>query len=317
MQRVPLGNSPFEVSRLGFGAMGMSDFYGGERDETASIKVLHAAVDRGINFIDTADVYGSGHNEELLARAFAGRWDDVVLATKFSAVRTPEGKPTICAEPAYVKEACERSLRRLGRETIDLYYQHRPDPNVPIEDSIGAMKDLVEAGKVRAIGISEFSPDQIRRAHATHPVSALQTEYSLWSREPEGEILDTCRERGITFVAYSPLGRGFLTGAIPNKDVLDAHDWRRKNPRFTDEAVDRNRVFVDLVKEIAEGKGATPAQVALAWVLAQGDDIVPIPGTRRIERLDDNIGALSVKFSEAELAEIRAKLPAETAGARY
>ena len=314
-----LGNSTLRLGRIGLGCMGMSEFYGGGRDEAAHIKTLHAAIELGIDHFDTADMYGAGHNETLLAKAFADRWDRVTVATKFGMQRGPNGEWLgLSGRPEYVKEACEKSLKRLGVETIDLYYQHRPDPNVPVAESMGAMKELVEAGKVRFVGVSEFSAEQIRAAHAVHPITALQTEYSLWSRDVEGNgILATCRELGIAFVAYSPLGRGFLTGAIPNREALDASDWRLNNPRFTDEALAENARFLSLIRDIAADKGATEAQVALAWVLAQGEDVFTIPGTRRIERLEENLGAWKVQFSAAELAAIRERLPRETAGARY
>ena len=291
-----LGNSTLQVGRIGLGCMGMSEFYGGTRDEAEHIKTLHGAIELGINHFDTADMYGVGHNEELLSRAFSDRWDKVTVATKFGVRRGPGGEWLgICGRPEYVKESCEKSLKRLGLETIDLYYQHRPDPNVPVEESVGAMKELVEEGKVRFIGLSEFSTEQIRAAHAVHPITALQTEYSLWTRIVEEEgILETCRDLGIAFVAYSPLGRGFLTGAIPNREALDANDWRRDNPRFSDEALAENARFVELIRDIATQKGATEAQVALAWVLAQGEDIFTIPGTRRIERLNENLGVWKV-----------------------
>ena len=314
-----LGNSTLRLGRIGLGCMGMSEFYGGSRDEAAHIKTLHAAIELGIDHFDTADMYGAGHNETLLAKAFADRWDRVTVATKFGMQRGPNGEWLgLSGRPEYVKEACDKSLQRLGVETVDLYYQHRPDPNVPVAESMGAMKELVEAGKVRFVGVSEFSAEQIRAAHAVHPITALQTEYSLWSRDVEGNgILATCRELGIAFVAYSPLGRGFLTGAIPNREALDASDWRLNNPRFTDEALAENARFLSLIRDIAADKGATEAQVALAWVLAQGEDVFTIPGTRRIERLEENLGAWKVQFSAAELAAIRERLPRETAGARY
>ncbi|MCB1162043.1 aldo/keto reductase, partial [bacterium] len=263
-----LGNSTLRLGRIGLGCMGMSEFYGGGRDEAAHIKTLHAAIELGIDHFDTADMYGAGHNETLLAKAFADRWDRVTVATKFGMQRGPNGEWLgLSGRPEYVKEACDKSLQRLGVETIDLYYQHRPDPNVPVAESMGAMKELVEAGKVRFVGVSEFSAEQIRAAHAVHPITALQTEYSLWSRDVEGNgILATCRELGIAFVAYSPLGRGFLTGAIPNREALDASDWRLNNPRFTDEALAENARFLSLIRDIAADKGATEAQVALAWV---------------------------------------------------
>ena len=314
-----LGNSTLQIGRIGLGCMGMSEFYGGTRDEAGHIKILHAAIDLGINHFDTADMYGAGHNEELVSKAFSDRWDRVTVATKFGVRRGADGEWLgISGRPEYVKEACEKSLTRLGIETIDLYYQHRPDPEVPVEESVGAMKELVEEGKVRFIGLSEFSPEQIRAAHTVHPITALQTEYSLWSRNVEEEgILEACRELGIAFVAYSPLGRGFLTGAIPNREALDAHDWRLENPRFSEDALAENARFVEMIRDIAAQKGVTAAQVALAWVLAQGEDIFTIPGTRRIERLEENLGAWKVKFTAEELSEIRGRLPQETAGARY
>jgi aryl-alcohol dehydrogenase-like predicted oxidoreductase len=313
-----LGNSTLQVGRIGLGCMGMSEFYGGTRDEASHIKTLHAAIDLGINLFDTADMYGVGHNEELISKAFSDRWEKVNLATKFGVRRGANGEwLDICGRPEYVKEACEKSLKRLGIETIDLYYQHRPDPNVPVEESVGAMKELVQEGKVRFIGLSEFSTEQIRAAHAVHPITALQTEYSLWTRHVEEGILEACRDLGIAFVAYAPLGRGFLTGAIPNKEALDTNDWRRDNPRFSDEALAKNARFVELIRDIAAQKSATEAQVALAWVLAQGEDIFTIPGTRRIERLKENLGAWRVQFTAEELLEIRSRLPQETAGSRY
>ena len=314
-----LGNSTLDVGRIGLGCMGMSDFYGGVRDEAGHIKLLHAAIERGVNHFDTADMYGVGHNEELLAKAFCDRRDKVIIATKFGVKRGASGEWLgLCGRPEYVKEACEKSLKRLGIETIDLYYQHRPDPKVPVEESVGAMKELVQEGKVRFIGVSEYSPEQIRAAHAVHPITALQTEYSLWTRNVEEDgSLKTCRELGIGFVAYSPLGRGFLTGAIPNRESLAADDWRRSNPRFSDSALAENARFVELLKDIAEAKHATVAQVALAWVLAQGEDIFTIPGTSRIERLEENLGAWNVRFTADELAQIRSRIPKETSGARY
>ena len=314
-----LGNSTLQVGRIGLGCMGMSEFYGGTRDEANHIKTLHAAIDLGIDLFDTADIYGVGHNEELVAKAFSDRWEKVTVATKFGVQRGANGEWLgVSGRPEYVKEPCEKTLKRLGLETIDLYYQHRPDPDVPVEESVGAMKRLVEEGKVRFIGLSEFSAEQIRLAHAVHPVTALQTEYSLWTRHVEDEgMLETCRELGISFVAYSPLGRGFLTGTIPTRDALDANDWRRDNPRFSDEALAENTRFLELIRDIAAQKGATEAQVALAWVLAQGEDIFTIPGTRSIGRLKENLGAWTVQFSADELAEIRSRLPRETAGERY
>lgn len=315
----PLGKSALEVGRIGLGCMGMSEFYGGARDEAAHIKTLHAALELGIDHFDTADMYGAGHNEALLSKAFADRWGKVTVATKFGVRRGENGEWLgLSARPEYVKEACDKSLKRLGVDAIDLYYQHRPDPNVPVAESVGAMKELVDAGKVRFIGVSEFSAEQIREAHAVHPITALQTEYSLWTRNVEDDgVLDVCRELGIAFVAYSPLGRGFLTGAIPNREALDESDWRRSNPRFSEEALAENARFVELIRDVAAKKSATPAQVALAWVLAQGEDIFVIPGTRRVERLKENLGAWNVTLTPEDLAEIRRHLPKETVGARY
>jgi aryl-alcohol dehydrogenase-like predicted oxidoreductase len=316
---VTLGNSTLQIGRIGLGCMGMSEFYGGTHDEADHIKILHTAIELGINHFDTADMYGVGRNEALVSKAFSDRWDKVTVATKFGVQRGAKGELLgICGRPEYVKDACEKSLKRLGLETIDLYYQHRPDPEVPVEESVGAMKELVAEGKVRFIGVSEFSTEQIRAAHAVHPITALQTEFSLWTRNVAEEgILDACRDLGIAFVAYSPLGRGFLTGAIPNREALDADDWRRDNPRFSEEALSENARFVALIREIAAQKGATEAQVALAWVLAQGEDIFMIPGTRHIKRLKENLGAWKVRFTAEELAEIRSRLPQETAGSRY
>ncbi|MAS40285.1 MAG: aldo/keto reductase [Porticoccaceae bacterium] len=311
-----LGTSDLQISRLGLGCMGMSEFYGPAED-AESIRTLHGALELGVNFFDTADMYGSGRNEELLAKAFRGRWDDLVLATKFGILRGEDGSLAgVCGRPDYVRQACDASLRRLGVDTIDLYYQHRVDPEVAIEETVGAMADLVRAGKVRYLGLSEADADQIRRAHGEHPITALQTEYSLWSRDAEGAILDTCRELDIGFVAYSPLGRGFLTGTIPDREALDPGDYRLHTPRFQAEALEQNRAFVGLVEEIAAAKGVTPAQVALAWVLHQGEDIFPIPGTRKLSRLRENLAALDIGFSDAELAEIRGRLPTAVGG-RY
>jgi len=314
-----LGNSTLQVGRIGLGCMGMSEFYGGTVDDAGHIKILQTAIDLGINHFDTADMYGVGHNEELLSKAFSDRWDKITVATKFGVQRGANGEWLgICGRPEYVKEACENSLKRLGLETIDLYYQHRPDPNVPVEESVGAMKELVEQGKVRFIGLSEFSAEQLRAAHGVHPITALQTEYSLWTRNVEEEgILEACRELGIAFVAYSPLGRGFLTGTIPNREALDTTDWRLENPRFSDEALAENARFVELIRDIAAQKDATEAQVALAWILAQGEDVFMIPGTRHIERLKENLGSWKVQFTAEELEEIRKRLPQETAGSRY
>ncbi len=315
-----LGKGGLSVSAIGLGCMGMSEFYDPKQmDDAESTRVIHRFLDSGGNFLDTADMYGSGRNETLVGRAIAGRRDEVVLATKFANVRGPNGEFLgVRGDAAYVKECCELSLERLGVEVIDLYYQHRVDPKVPIEETVGAMAELVKAGKVRHLGLSEAGPSTIRRAAAVHPIAALQTEYSLWSRDPEAEILPTVRELGIGFVAYSPLGRGFLTGSIKAFDDLAADDYRRNAPRFQGENFARNLELVAKVRKLAEGKGCTPSQLALAWVMAQGPDIVPIPGTKRAKYLDDNMGAADVRLTADELAEVDAILPAgSTAGERY
>ncbi len=297
----------------------MSDFYGG-RDNAESVATLQAALDGGITMLDTADMYGTGHNEELIGGVLRDRRAGVFLATKFGIVRDPANPQArgVSGRPEYVRSACDASLRRLGVDTIDLYYQHRVDPAVPIEETVGAMAELVRAGKVRYLGLSEAGAATIRRAHAVHPITALQTEYSLWSRDAEDEILPVCRELGIGFVAYSPLGRGFLTGQIKKYEDLDADDYRRNSPRFQGENFDKNLLLVSRIEEFATRKGCTPSQLALAWVLAQGADIVPIPGTKRRRYLQENVGALSVVLTPAENAEINALFPAGAAtGTRY
>jgi aryl-alcohol dehydrogenase-like predicted oxidoreductase len=318
MEKRKLGEQGLTVSALGLGCMGMSEFYGAG-DEAESIATIHLALELGVNFLDTADMYGPFTNEKLVGRAIAGRRDEVVLATKFGNVRGPNGERLgVRGDPEYVRESCDASLERLGVDHIDLYYQHRVDPNTPIEETVGAMKELVEQGKVRYLGLSEAAAGTIRRAHEVHPISALQTEYSLWTRDPEEEILPTIRELGIGFVAYSPLGRGFLSGQIQSPDDLAEDDFRRHNPRFQGENFQRNLDLVERVKEISAEKGVEPGQLAIAWLLHQGEDIVPIPGTKRRKYLEENVAAADVSLTDEELARIDEAAPVgAAAGDRY
>jgi len=319
MQTRTLGRNGPRVSALGLGCMGMSEFYGAHSDNE-SIATIHHALERGLNFLDTADAYGPYTNEELVGRALAGKREAAFIATKFGFVRDPNNPQArvIDGRPQHVREACEGSLRRLNVAHIDLYYLHRADPQVPVEDTVGAMAQLVRAGRVRYLGLSEVSPQTLERAHRVHPITALQSEYSLWTRDPENGALETCERLGIGFVPYSPLGRGFLTGTLRTPEDFAPDDWRRENPRFQGENFQRNLALVEKVKQLANDKHCTPGQLALAWVLAQGEHIVPIPGTRRIRNLDENLGALEVKLSAAELEAIDEVFPANVAaGERY
>jgi aryl-alcohol dehydrogenase-like predicted oxidoreductase len=315
--QVPLGSQGLVVSRQGLGCMGMSEFYG-DTDEAESTATIHRALDLGVNFLDTADGYGIGANEELVGRAIRDRRGEVVLATKFGVVRDPDNPSFfgIKGDPEYVRQACDASLRRLGVDHVDLYYQHRPDPDTPIEDTVGAMAELVAAGKVRFLGLSEVTADQLRRAHAVHPITAVQSEYSLWARELEGEVLPAMRELGVGLVAYSPLGRGFLTGTVSEPDALSDNDFRRHIPRWQGENFDVNLRIVDTVREVAAAKGVAPAQVALAWVHSRGSDVVPIPGTKRRKYLEENVTAADLTLTEAELARLE-PLAGLVRGSRY
>ncbi len=316
-KQTTLGHSNLTINRIGLGCMGMSEFYG-SFDENESIITLHKAIDLGINFFDTADMYGCGANELLLGKAFKGRWKNIVLATKFGVMRGNNAEFLgVNSKPEYITKACEESLQRLGIETIDLYYMHRQDPSVEIEEIVGAMAQLVKQGKVKYIGLSEVNAETLRRAHAIHPITALQTEYSLWSREPAKELFEVCQEQGTTFVSYSPLGRGFLTGAIKSRADLESGDFRLSNPRFTDTAIKDNLKFVEVLERIAQSKGATKAQIALAWILVQNNEITAIPGTRNIQRLAENYGALNIELTEDDLDTIQKHIPNETVGERY
>ena len=320
MKTRQLGRSGLTVSALGLGCMGMSDFYGGQ-DDAESTRTLHRALELGVTFFDTADMYGPYKNEELLGKAFKGKRESIVLATKFGILRDPNdpAKRGINGRPEYVRAACDASLKRLGTDYIDLYYQHRVDPSTPIEETVGAMADLVRAGKVRFLGLSEAAPATVRRAVAVHPIAALQTEYSLWSREPEDDILPTIRELGVGFVPYSPLGRGFLTGQIQHFEDLAEDDYRRHTPRFQGENFQKNLDLVARINDLAQQKNCTASQLTLAWVLAQGENVVPIPGTKRVKYLEENLGALEVELSSDELAQLDEIAPKgkAAAGMRY
>jgi aryl-alcohol dehydrogenase-like predicted oxidoreductase len=311
--------SDLQVSTIGLGCMGMSEFYG-RADESEAVRTIHRALDLGVTLLDTADMYGPFTNEKLVGGAISGRREEVVLATKFGNVRDPQNPVHrwIDGSPEYVKRACDASLQRLGVDHIDLYYQHRVDQSVPIDETVGAMADLVTAGKVRRLGLSEASATTIRRANAVHPITALQTEYSLWTRHIENEILPTIRDLGIGLVPYSPLGRGFLTGTITSADALAPDDFRRQNPRFVGDALAANLALVDRVRTLADRKGVTPGQLALAWVLAQGEDVVPIPGTKRVSYLEENVAAASLALTDTDVAELEEAIPADSVvGERY
>ena len=318
MEKRTLGRTGLKVSALGLGCMGMSEFYG-TGDDNESISVINRALDLGITFLDTADIYGVGRNEELVGRAIRNRRSEVVLATKFGNVRGEQGQFLgVSGKRNYVRSACEASLKRLNVDVIDLYYQHRVDPETPIEETVGAMADLIQEGKVRFLGLSEAAPETIRRAQRTHPITALQTEYSLWTRDPEESVLPAARELGIGFVPYSPLGRGFLSGRIKRTEDLAPDDWRRNSPRFQGENLEKNLRLVTEVENLAREKNCTPSQLALAWVLAQGEDIVPIPGTKRVRYLEENVGAMKVRLSKEDLSRIDKLVPAGAAsGERY
>lgn len=316
MQKVNLRNSDLQVSRIGLGTMGMSEFYGARNDEQ-SIETIHRAIAEGINFFDTADMYGPFHNEELLGKAFKGKRDEVIIATKFANERGPNGEFLgVNNRPEYIRKACDASLKRLNIDVIDLYYMHRRNPEVPIEDSVGTMADLVKEGKVRYLGLSEVSADTIRRAHQIHPISAIQIEYSLWTTELEKDTIPAIREIGASLVAYSPLGRGFLTGQYKNVEALAKNDYRRNNPRFQGENLENNLKIVEAVEAIAAAKGVKPSQIALAWLLQKGDYVVPIPGTKRIQYLLENIAAVEVQLTPDEISELNS-LSEIVAGTRY
>jgi aryl-alcohol dehydrogenase-like predicted oxidoreductase len=314
---ITLGKSDLQINRIGLGCMGMSEFYG-SFDETESINTLHKAIDLGVNFYDTADMYASGANERLLGKAFKGKWNDIVLSTKFAVMRGSNGEWLgLNGQPAYIKKACEQSLTNLGTEVIDLYFMHRQAPDVQIETIVDAMAGLVKDGKVKTIGLSEVNAETIRRAYKVYPISAVQNEYSLWSREPEQEVMEVCKELGITFVSYSPLGRGFLTGAFKNREAFEAGDFRLVNPRFTEDAITENIKFVQAIEELAKQKNVTNAQIALAWILSQNEFTTAIPGTRKVARLQENLGAYEINFTNADIEFLEHNMPKATVGNRY